>query len=60
MSDDVAYVAGDGYYGDDPDDLEGEHDRLEISYSDAMEYEFIVTATDDGRIKIERQESDDG
>ena len=53
---DVAYVASDGYYGDDPDDLVGEHDEIQISYSDGMTFEFSVTATDEGTVTVERRD----
>ena len=57
--DDTARVASDGYYGDDSDDLPGEYDRVLISHTDGMFYDFEAVATDDGRIRITRQDHAD-
>jgi len=60
-SDDIdeTYIGSDGYYCPDPEEFVGEYDRVKVSFSDAMTFEFEIVATDDGRVEVRRIEEPD-
>jgi|GEM_PF-6852795 len=51
---DETYVGSDGYYCPAPEEFVGEYDRVKVSFSDTMEFEFEIIATDDGRVEVRR------